>query len=182
MTRQWQAPEASVDMQSEIILVDACEQDLRDTVLVLKANHSDPSMFLRSESDVRKNMRDFVVAKDNCGRILGCAALHQYSPRLGEILSVAVLPEFHGLGIGRLLMEHCIQRAKAGGIDGLWLATAKPAYFRRFGFTTFSRWRLPTLVLLYKLKQTFQQPVSRWIPALLGRFTFMEKRPEDHTA
>ncbi len=56
------------------------------------------------------------------------------------------------------------------------LATVKPGYFGRFGFKAFSRWKLPTSVLLYKLGQVFQQPLRRWGPAILGKFIFMEKQ------
>jgi hypothetical protein len=54
-----------------------------------------------------------------------------------------------------------------------WLATAKPSYFARFGFQPISRFQLPIRVLWTKLRLIFQQPPARWLPALLGRHTFM---------
>lgn len=169
-------------MESDVTIVEASEQDVGDIVSILRANRGDPSMFLRSPANVRKNLRDLIVAKDTGEQIIGCAALHKYSPTLGEILSVGVLPDFHGQGIGSRLMENCIQQADANGIEQLWLATVKPGYFRRFGFKRFSRWKLPASVLSYKLRQVFQQPLRRWLPAILGKFTFMEKHGESNVA
>lgn len=161
-------------MAEEAILGAATEDDVTGIVAVLLANRE--NLFLRSKSDLRRNLGDFVVAKEPQGRILGCAALHKNSAMLTELLSVAVLPEYQGKGIGTRLMEECTQRAPARGVERLWLATLTPGYFARFGFQPISRWTLPTSVLLSKLRQVFQQPVNAWLPALFGRFVFMERR------
>jgi len=107
--------------------------------------------------------------------VVGCAALHRYSSTMAEILGVALRPAFQGQGIGLLLMQHCECVAKNAGIGRLWLATIKPAYFARFGYKPISRWDLPASVLLRKLGQVFQQPVGRWLPAIFGRHTFMQR-------
>ncbi len=108
-------------MESEIIIVEASGQDVNGIVSILEANRDDPSMFLRLHAAVNKNLKDFFVAKDARGEIVGCAAVHQYSPILAEILSVAVLPEFQGHGLGNRIMDKCMQRAEADGIEHLWL-------------------------------------------------------------
>jgi amino-acid N-acetyltransferase len=104
--------------------------------------------------------------------IVGCAALKVIRDH-GEILAVAVSPAAHGHGIGGALMRACIDRAATHGVRVVWLATAKPSYFARFGFVRMSKWRLPLRVLLGKLRLIFEQPVRRWLPALFGRHTFM---------
>jgi N-acetylglutamate synthase-like GNAT family acetyltransferase len=165
-------------MKSDFVIVDPSEHDVYDIVLTLRANRNDPSMFLRSPGDISRNLKDFIISKDINGRIIGCAALHQYNPALGEILSVAVLPEFQGQGVGNHLIENRIRQADLNGIQWTWLATVKPVYFGRFGFTPFSRWKLPVSVLIHKLNQVFQQPLRRWSPAIFGKFTFMERHTE----
>ncbi|MCI0665894.1 MAG: GNAT family N-acetyltransferase, partial [Acidobacteria bacterium] len=104
-------------MEGAIIIEAASESDVKFIDSILIANRHDPSVFLRSKDDVRRNLKDFFVAKDTQGQIKGCAALHSYSPWLGEILSVAVLPESQGKGIGSSLMETCIQEARMKGIE-----------------------------------------------------------------
>jgi N-acetylglutamate synthase-like GNAT family acetyltransferase len=94
---------------------------------------------------------------------------------VAEVYAVAVTPQCQGHGIGRQLVQACQQHARAGSFRHLWLATVKPGYFSRYGFRPVSRWDLPASVLLRKLRQTFQQPVGRWLPVLLGRHTFMRK-------
>ena len=46
------------------------------------------------------------------GRVVGCCALQIYSRRLGEVRSLAIHPEFRGMGIGRKLVSACQARAR----------------------------------------------------------------------
>lgn len=143
---------------------------------VLAANRGDRFLFQRSQYNIAAHIGDFAVARDRDGSVLGCAALHEYSRRLAEILSVAVLPELHGHGIGAALVKECERRAAERGIGRVFLATAKPDYFARLGYRRIAMWSLPARVLLEKLRPVFQQEGSRWWPALAGRYTFMERR------
>ena len=156
--------------------------DVAPIVASLAANGSDPALFLRAPPDVLRHLNDFIVAEGSTHDIVGCAALHYYGPSCAEILSVAVLPSAQGQGIGALLMREAIGRARSHGVSQLWLATAKPDYFERFGFTPIPRYALPAAVLFAKLRQVFVQPAARWLPALLGRFTFMAYRPKAKVA
>ena len=116
--------------------------DVDAVIATIHANRGDSAMFLRGYLDVRQHLSDFIVAKQPAGRVLGCAAVHAYSPTLAEILSVSVLPRFQGRRVGQLLMEHALDKARAQGFKRVWLATSKPEYFARFGFQTISRWDL----------------------------------------
>jgi len=153
----------------------ATVNDTQAIVSVFIANQDDPGLFQEHEVEVRRNFRDFLVARESNGKVVACAALHRDSAELAEIYGVAVLPELQGQGIGTMLMRKCEERAAAGQVTHLWLATIKPEYFRRYSFRPISRWSLPTPVLLRKLRQVFQQPVRRWAPVLLGRHTFMQR-------
>jgi amino-acid N-acetyltransferase len=140
---------------------------------VLAANRDDRGLFQESVDAVVRTIEDFFVARDDAGRVVGCAGLHRDSPKLAEIYAVAVMPQCQGQGVGQQLMQACKQRASSAGVQHLWLATVKPEYFMRYGFQVISRWELPASTLLRKLRQTFQQPLRRWLPALVGRHTFM---------
>lgn len=146
----------------------------------LEAHRADPSMFQRSEADLRANLADFIVARDASRRVLGCAGLHAHFPWLAELLSVAVLPECQGRGIGRLLTADCLRRAPSRGFEKTFLATNKPAFFARFGFHPVSRRKLPARVLLTELRRVFRQEPRIWLPALAGYHTFLlrEVRPD----
>lgn len=149
----------------------AAADDAERIHATLRANAADPSLFQQPLRRVRENLREFVVAED-AGHVVGCAQLHRSREHL-EILAVAVAPEAHGRGVGGALMRACVDRATTAGAQVLWLATAKPAYFARFGFVPITKWRLPLRVLLGKLRLIFDQPARRWLPALFGRHTFM---------
>jgi amino-acid N-acetyltransferase len=140
---------------------------------VLAANRDDRGLFQESAEAIVRTIGDFFAARDGAGRVVGCAGLHRDSPELAEVYAVAVTPQCQGQGVGRQLMQACKQAARSQGIQHLWLATVKPEYFRRYGFQVISRWELPAATLLRKLRQTFQQPVKRGLPALFGRHTFM---------
>ena len=148
--------------------------DTRAIVSIFIANQGDPGLFQEREAEVERKLGDFLVARDADGKVVACAGLHRDSRELAEIYGVAVLPELQGQGIGAKLIRRCKEQAAAGQVTYLWLATIKPEYFRRYSFRPISRWSLPTSVLLRKLRQVFQQPAQRWVPALLGRHTFMQ--------
>jgi amino-acid N-acetyltransferase len=159
---------------SEVVTIESARtEDALAISSVLAMNRDDPGLFQESAIAVAGTLVDFFVARNEAGRIVGCAGLHRDSPELAELYAVAVVPQCQGQGIGRQLTQTCQERARMSGIRHVWLATVKPEYFSRHGFHPMSRWELPASVLLRKLRQTFQQPPGRWLPALLGRHTFM---------
>jgi amino-acid N-acetyltransferase len=159
-----------------MLIREALDADVGSIFAVLCANRNDSSLFQQPEHQVRRTLGDFILATDEMGILLGCAALHWHSEENAEILAVAVVPEAQGHGVGGALMCECVQRAISKSPDGLclWLATAKPGYFQRFGFLPIPGFRLPFLVLWTKFRLVLQQPPARWVPALLGRHTFMK--------
>jgi amino-acid N-acetyltransferase len=159
----------------DVVIRPAVEPDAPGIVAVLVALRDEPSLFQRSESDVRQTIGDFTVAEAERRRVLACAALHRHSAIAGEILSVAVLPEVQGLGIGGRLIDECVRRARESGLRQVWLGTIKPAYFARFDFTPRPLWEFVATpaVLATKMRAVYAQPLDRWLPALLGRYTFM---------
>jgi amino-acid N-acetyltransferase len=155
----------------------AADADVPSILQVLRSNRDDRSLFQQPEHQVRRTLGDFLVTVGEGGGVTGCAALHWHSPDNAEILAVAVLPELQGKGVGTRLLKECVAQALRTNADvQLWLATAKPQYFARFGFDPVSRFRLPVGVLWTKFRLMFQQPAGRWIPAIAGRHTFMVHR------
>jgi N-acetylglutamate synthase-like GNAT family acetyltransferase len=83
-------------------------------------------------------LRSFFVALAK-GRIVGCCALQVYSPRLAEVRSLAVHPDFTAQGVGRRLVERCQQRARARRVKQILSVTSTPGFFEKLGFSTFLR-------------------------------------------
>jgi len=140
---------------------------------VLLSNRKDTQLFQRTRADIQRNVRDFFVATNDRGSLLGCLAVHFHSNRIAEVLSVAVAPEHHGKGIGPRLLEAGENAAREAGAETVWLVCEKPVYFERLGYKRISRFKLPASVWMSKVRQTFDQTPGRWLPNLLWRMKFM---------
>jgi putative acetyltransferase len=63
------------------------------------------------------------------GEIAGCAALKRLDAERGEIKSMTVADAFRGRGIGRAMLDHIVNEARARGMMSLWLETGSSAPF-----------------------------------------------------
>lgn len=68
------------------------------------------------------------------GQIVGFVALEIYSPKLAELRSLAVAPEWQRHGVGRDLVKACINCATAKNILEVMAITSSEAFFRSCGF------------------------------------------------
>jgi amino-acid N-acetyltransferase len=102
-------------------------------------------MLPRSLNDLYETVRDYVVAEHR-SRVVGCAALHVTWEDLAEVRSVAVRERYRRSGIGRELVQYCIEDARALGIPRLFVLTYVPDYFAKFGFRTVETNELPKKV------------------------------------
>jgi N-acetylglutamate synthase-like GNAT family acetyltransferase len=159
-------------MTDAILVRAAVRADIEAILAVLRANQADASLFQRTAADIETQLADYRVA-EHAAAIVGCAGLHPYPDHSAEIHSVAVLPKVQGRHVGQALVQACVREAAAVHLQKLWLATLKPDYFARFGFTPFSRWQIPLRFMVPKIKGVFAQPPERWLPAFFGSYTFM---------
>ena len=99
-------------------------------------------MLPRTEFEMAENIRDFVVVYED-GHLLGCGALHFYTPHSAEIRSLAVDPERKTSGIGRIIIEALERDARLNGLDDLFAFTYVPGFFRKLGYDVVDRGELP---------------------------------------
>ena len=99
----------------------------------------------RTAADVCDRIREFTVAEEN-GEIVGCGALHFYTPELSEIRSLAVLPTIQGKGLGRKLTERLLEEAAEQQLRQVFALTMVPEYFEKLGFEPVSMQSLPMKV------------------------------------
>jgi amino-acid N-acetyltransferase len=74
----------------------------------------------------------FVAVRDN--EIVGFAAVEIYSRKLAEIQCLAVLPSLQRQGIGRQLVQGCVDIARQQGVKELMAISASDAMFVACGF------------------------------------------------
>ena len=80
-----------------------------------------------------EDVQEFLVAECD-GRVVGCGALHVLWEDLGEIRTVAVLPEMSGRGFGHAIVEALIKAASELGLERLFVLTFERQFFARHGF------------------------------------------------
>jgi len=99
-------------------------------------------MLPRSLNEIYENIRDFFVYEKN-GKVVGCCALHVCWQDLAEIKSLAVVPNMKNKGIGIELVSKAIEEAKSLGVKKVFALTYVPAFFRKCGFKSISKSKLP---------------------------------------
>jgi amino-acid N-acetyltransferase len=99
-------------------------------------------MLARSLNDVYEGLRDFFVWRED-ERIVGCVALHITWEGLVEVRSLAVQAQAQGRGIGRALVEACLEEARQMGVRKVFVLTYVPEFFRKLGFADESKEALP---------------------------------------
>jgi len=99
-------------------------------------------MIPRSLNELYENLRDFVVAEEK-KKIVGVCALHILWDDLAEVRSLAVKKEFHKMGIGKKMVEHCLKESKELGIKRVFVLTYQSDFFKKLGFKDTDKAELP---------------------------------------
>jgi amino-acid N-acetyltransferase len=102
-------------------------------------------MLPRTEFEISENIRDFTVVYAGT-QLLGCGALHFYTPVSGEVRSLAVAPHRKESGIGRLVVEALENEANHNDLHAIFAFTYVPDFFRKLGFHEVDRGLLPLKV------------------------------------
>lgn len=99
-------------------------------------------MLPRSLSEIYEAIRDFYVYEDE-GRVLGTVCLHICWEDLAEVRSLAVAADQSGRGIGRRLVEACIEEAREVGLKRVFALTYQEEFFGKLGFRHIEKSELP---------------------------------------
>lgn len=96
-------------------------------------------MLPKTQEQLYRTFREFVLAFDDAGRVIGSAATRVYTPQLAELSALAVHESAHGRGVGRMLVEAVAQQAAQLGVRTLFAMTLEEGFFHRLGFRTVSK-------------------------------------------
>jgi amino-acid N-acetyltransferase len=99
-------------------------------------------MLPRTEFEVSEAIRDFTVIL-RAGSLVGCGALHFYSPTTGEIRSLAVDERAKAHGVGRSVVEALLREAEKYELDAVFAFTYVTEFFQKVGFHVVERGILP---------------------------------------
>ncbi len=103
------------------------------------------AMLGRSRSELYEGLRDFFVLERE-GVVLGCSALHINWEDLAEVRSLAVASEMQGQGLGKTLVNACVDEARSLGIARVFALTYRAAFFEGLGFSKVPKESLPQKV------------------------------------
>lgn len=117
-------------------------KDIKQIQGLINSFAKDDLMLPRSINELYENLRDFFVFEFK-GKIIGCGALHISWDDLAEMKSLAVDKKYHRKGVGRALVESCIQEARELGAKKIFVLTYAPNFFKKFSFRKINHNKLP---------------------------------------
>jgi len=117
-------------------------REIIDIQSVLEPYVKEGIILRRDDDEVATNIRSYTLIYSD-KKPVGVAALHIFSPFLGEIRSLGVNKEFQGKGIGRLLVETLLKEAKELGLKEVLVLTYKKEFFEKLGFVEIQKEAIP---------------------------------------
>ena len=131
-------------MSDQVILRAAQAEDARGISQLLHGYAREGVLLDRSEEDILFYLKNFTVAVNEAGELLGCAAVRDFGNDLLEVRSLAIRPELRKSGIGRQLVAKAISRLDAERSSyRLFALTLQPGFFERLGFTVVQKELFP---------------------------------------
>jgi amino-acid N-acetyltransferase len=106
-------------------------------------------MLPRTAQQIAAAIDNYVVATDESGRVLACAALEEYSPSLAEVSSVAVAESQHGRGLGTQVVLGVERLARARNIDEIFALSLTDDFFLALSYEPTSIGRYPEKLRRY---------------------------------
>jgi amino-acid N-acetyltransferase len=120
----------------------ASMKDIHALLTLINGYASKGAMLPRTEFEMSENIRDFMLAYQG-EHLVGCGALHFYTPTSGEVRSLAVDPNVKSRGVGRALVEALEREARECGLHTIFAFTYETGFFEKLGFEVVERGELP---------------------------------------
>ena len=112
--------------------------DVRGIKTVIDPYAARDLMLPRSTEEIFENIREYRVCRAPRG-VVGCVALHIFSPEIAEVRALAVHIGFEGMRIGSRLVNACLDEARSFGIPKAFTLTLEEGFFEKLGFRTVER-------------------------------------------
>lgn len=107
--------------------------DVRAVRDLIDTYSPDGRLLSKNTVTLYEDVQEFVVAESD-GVIIGCGALHVMWEDLGEIRTLAVIPDHKGQGVGSKVLDALTSRAHTLGLTRLFCLTFETDFFGRHGF------------------------------------------------
>jgi amino-acid N-acetyltransferase len=120
-------------MTSEVVIRPARTADVAAVRRLVSLYTDDGRLLAKAPVTLYEDVQEFLVAEID-GAVVGCGALHVMWEDLGEIRTLAVVPEHARHGIGGRILDGLIARARGLGLARLFCLTFEVDFFRSRGF------------------------------------------------
>jgi amino-acid N-acetyltransferase len=118
-------------------------KDARDIHLLITKFAAEKWMLPRSLNYIYEHLRDFWVDRQESG-LRGCCSLNIIGWQgLGEIKSLAVDTLHQNKGIGKSLVQACLDESKRLELKKVFALTYQPDFFKKCGFIEIDKQELP---------------------------------------
>lgn len=118
-------------------------EDAKHIHSIIKDRTRDAMVLPRPLNSIYGHLRDFFVAENNDGQIIGCCALAISWDCLAEVRSLVVVPEARGSNLGAQMVEACLQEARELGVCDVFVLTNIEKFFAKLGFVETDKHVLP---------------------------------------
>jgi amino-acid N-acetyltransferase len=116
-------------------LREAASDDVGGILQLIEPFERDGTLVKRDRTEIERDVGNYSIIEHD-GVIFGCAALYPYPEKnTAEMAALTVSPQVQGQGDGDKLLKHIEQRAKAQGIQSIFVLTTRTMHwFIKRGF------------------------------------------------
>jgi amino-acid N-acetyltransferase len=123
----------------EYIVRQARTRDVPEIRRLIDQNVGSRRLLEKHTVNLYEDILEFTVAEaPTDGAVAGCGALHVMWEDLAELRTVAVDERRRGAGIGHLIVDELLERARAVGVSRVFVLTFAVSFFASHGFTEIS--------------------------------------------
>ena len=107
-------------------LREATEDDVGGILQLIEPFEKDGTLVKRSRTEIERDVGNYTIIEHD-GVIFACAALYPYpEARTAEMAALTVSPDVQGQGDGERVLKRIEQRARAMGLDSIFVLTTRP--------------------------------------------------------
>jgi amino-acid N-acetyltransferase len=116
-------------------LREATADDVGGILQLIEPFEKDGTLVKRDRTEIERDVDNYSIIEHD-GVIFGCAALYTYpEKKTAEMAALTVSPQVQGQGDGDKLLKHIEQRARAQGLDSIFVLTTRTMHwFIKRGF------------------------------------------------
>ena len=116
-------------------LREATDEDVGGILQLIEPFERDGTLVKRSRTEIERDAGNYTIIEHD-GVIFACAALYPYpESKTAEMAALTVSPDVQGQGDGERVLKRVEQRAKAAGLDSIFVLTTRTMHwFLKRGF------------------------------------------------